>query len=508
MYGGNQVSHTRRAVGACQPGRPSRSIRWVDCILRVRYGHVTTTPEQIDIWRSAPSEHQRLEFKEAKNQYDFGKLCKYCVALANEGGGTLLFGVADQPPRPVVGSNAVNNLIDMAEKLFRTLGFRVDIEEVKHQQGRVVVFHIPSRPRGTAYHLEGTYLMRAGEELVPMSEDQLRRIFAEGKPDWLAEFARTGLTASQVVEFLDTQSCFDLLKMPYPSTQGGVLDRLVQERLLDLDASGYSVRRIGAILLAKSLQDFPDLSRKAPRVVVYSGLGKFDTRLDVSGTKGYAVGFSELIQLIMGQLPQNEVIQDALRKEEKLVPEIAVRELVANALIHQDFMVGGASVMIEIYPNRIEISNPGEPIVPVAHFIDGYQSRNEHLADRMRRFSICEEKGSGVDKVIKAAEFYQLHVPDFLISNRRTIAIVFGPKDFEAMDREDRIRACYQHCVLRWVTREHMTNQSLRERFRQPEKKSASISQIISQAMDAKLIKLDEKVGVSRKFARYLPQWA
>jgi ATP-dependent DNA helicase RecG len=142
-----------------------------------------TTPAQIDIWLNAPSEHQRLEFKEAKNQFDNTKLYKYCVALANEGGGLLLLGVSDKPPRRVVGSQAFNDPVAMAEKLFAALGFRVDIEAVAHPDGRVVVFHIPPRPRGTAYHLDGAYLMRSGEELVPMSEDRLRTIFAEGQPD-------------------------------------------------------------------------------------------------------------------------------------------------------------------------------------------------------------------------------------------------------------------------------------------------------------------------------------
>lgn len=167
---------------------------------------MSTTPAQIDLWRTAATETQRLEFKEAKTQYDFDKLCKYCVAMANEGGGNLLLGIADSPPRPVVGTSAVNNPVDMAEKLFATLGFRVDVEAVQHPEGRVIVFHIPSRPRGTTYHLRGTYLMRSGEELVPMSEDQLRRIFAEGEPDWLEEYSRNRLDAQQVIEMLDTQT--------------------------------------------------------------------------------------------------------------------------------------------------------------------------------------------------------------------------------------------------------------------------------------------------------------
>jgi ATP-dependent DNA helicase RecG len=278
--------------------------------------------------------------------------------------------------------------------------------------------------------------------------------------------------------------------------------------MIDAQDGGYAIRRLGGLLLAKHLEDFPDLKRKAPRVVVYTGASKLETKLDQVGTKGYAVGFQGLVRFVMGQLPQNEVIEDALRKEVKLVPEITIRELVANALIHQNFQVGGASVMVEIYSDRIEISNPGEPIVPVERFIDGYQSRNERLADLMRRMRICEEKSSGIDKVIHAVEVYQLPAPDFRVGHQRTIVTLFGPKDFESMDRADRIRACYQHAALKWVMSERMTNQSLRERFHLPESKSAIISQIIAFSIETGTIKPDEKVGTSRKFARYLPFWA
>ena len=164
--------------------------------------------------------------------------------------------------------------------------------------------------------------------------------------------------------------------------------------------------------------------------------------------------------------------------------------------------MGGASVMIEIYSNRVEISNPGEPVVPVERFIDGYQSRNERLADLMRRMRICEEKSSGIDKVVNAAEVFQLPAPDFRSVHRRTVAIIFGPKDFEEMDRDDRIRACYQHCALKWVPSERMTNQTLRSRFHLPEAKSASVSQVIAATIEAGLIKADEKVGGSKRFAR------
>lgn len=469
---------------------------------------MTTTPEQVDLWRRSPSEHQRLEFKEAKQQFDGRRLNEYCVALANEGGGILLMGVADAPPRPVVGTQAFPDLVATTQRVFEAVGFRVDIDEVAHPDGRVLVFRIPSRPRGTAYHLEGRYLMRSGEALVPMTEDQLRRIFSEGQPDWLEEPSRSGLDAQTVIELLDTQTFFELLTLPYPTDQRGVLERLQQERLIDESGGSFSVRRLGALLLARRLGDFPDVARKAPRVVVYEGTSKLNTRLDQTGGRGYAVGFQGLVRFVMTQLPQNEVIEDALRKEVKLVSEEVIRELLANALIHQDFQLGGASVMVEIYANRVEISNPGEPIVPVERFIDGYQSRNERLADLMRRLHICEEKSSGIDRVVRAAELFQLPAPEFRAGHRRTEVVIHGPRPFDEMDRNDRVRACYQHAALRWVMAERMTNQSLRERFGLPDSKAAIVSQVIAAATEAGLIKADESVGGSRKYARYLPFWA
>jgi len=272
-----------------------------------------TTPTQIDLWRSANSEHQRLEFKEAKTQYDNRKLYEYCVALANEGGGFLLLGVSDKPPRRVVGTSAFNDPIAMAAKLFEAVGFRVDIEAVQHPDGRVLVFHIPTRPRGTAYHFDGKYLMRAGEALVPMSEDQLRRIFAEGSPDWSLQPAMTDCDGDKIVQMLDTQSYFDLRHIPYPANRDAVLERFAAERLIERTDTLWAITNLGAILFAKRLDLFDRLAMKAPRVIVYEANNKLRTKLDKPGTKGYAVGFSGLIEFINGLVPSNEVIEQALR---------------------------------------------------------------------------------------------------------------------------------------------------------------------------------------------------
>jgi predicted HTH transcriptional regulator len=469
---------------------------------------MVTTPEQIDVWRQSPSEHQRVEFKEAKTQFDNQRLYEYCVAIANEGGGHLLLGVADRPPRPVVGTQAFRDPIGMAAKLLQAVGFRVDIEEVSHPDGRVLVFHIPSRPRGTAYHLNGAYLMRSGESLVPMSEDQLRAIFDEGKPDSLREMARDGLSPVEVVQLLDTQSFFDLSKLPYPETREAVLERLEHERLLKKTPQGLGITNLGAILFAKRLEEFNGIARKAPRVIVYDGKGKLQTKREQISGKGYAVAFDGLVQFIESQTPANEVIEQALRRETRMYPTIAIRELVANALIHQDFGLSGVSVMIEIYDDRIEVSNPGKPSVQPERFIDEYRSRNEQLADLMRRFGICEEKGSGIDKIVNAAEVFQLPAPEFRVDNVRTTCILYGHRPFSDMTRDDRIRACYQHCCLRYVMRETMGNQTLRKRFGLSDERAETVSRILRDTIDVGLIKPEDPEGGSKKYARYLPFWA
>lgn len=467
-----------------------------------------TTEEDIDAWRRSTSEHARLEFKEAKTQFDSRKLYEYCVALANEGGGHLLLGVANDPPRPVVGTQAFSNPMAMSARLLDVLGFRVDVEEVAHRDGRVVVFHIPSRPRGTAYHHEGRYLMRSGDTLVPMSEDRLRAIFDEGRPDWFLEAARSGVSPAEVIELLDTQSFFDLLGLPYPATREGVLRRLSGEQLIQHDGPHHRITNLGALLFAKRLADFEHLGQRAARVIVYDGKGKLRTRREQVAGRGYATDFDPLVQFVVSQTPANEVIEQALRRQVHMFPLIMIRETVANALIHQDFRQMGASVMIEVFDDRIEVSNPGQPSVDVERFIDEYRSRNERLADMMRRLGVCEEKGSGIDKVVDAAEVYQLPAPEFRVDNVRTTCILYGHRPFAAMSRDDRVRACYQHACLRYVLRETMTNGSLRKRFGLSGDRAETVSRILRDTVAAGLVKAEDPSSSSKRFARYVPFWA
>lgn len=341
-----------------------------------------------------------------------------------------------------------------------------------------------------------------------MSPDQLKRIMAEDGLEWALQPAMSPCSCETVAQLLDMQVYFDMLRLPHPSTYAAILERFESEKLVQHEDKSWIITNLGAILFAKNLSNFELLWRKAPRVIVYDGTGKLRSKQDRHFTKGYVVGFQEIVDFTNGLVPSNEVIETAIRREVRMFPEISVRELVANALLHQDFSIRGSAVAIELYDDRLEISSPGIPSISLDRFIDEYQSRNERLGDLMRRLGICEEKGTGIDKVVQSAEVFQLPAPDFRVGENRTTSVLFAHQQFESMDRSDRIRATYQHCCLRYVMNQKMTNQSLRERFNLPTSKSATVSQIISATLHAEKIKVADSTQTSTRYRRYIPFWA
>ncbi|MBC7401506.1 MAG: transcriptional regulator [Mucilaginibacter sp.] len=215
-----------------------------------------------------------------------------------------------------------------------------------------------------------------------------------------------------------------------------------------------------------------------------------------------------MINYLEDHLPSNEIVEKALRKKVTEYPILAIRELVANSLIHQDFAVKGSSPMIEVFSNRIEITNPGSPLIDADRFVDhSPQSRNEILAGFMRRLNICEERGSGYDKVVFECEYNQLPAPEIIVGENYTRIILYGIQGFKEMDKKDKIRCCYLHACLKYVSGEHMTNQSVRERFKIAEENYPMASRIISDTIEASLLKDYDPSNKSRKYAKYIPYW-
>lgn len=468
-----------------------------------------------------PTETEWVEFKH--NEAGAEEMGEYISALSNSAAligkvkAYLIWGVDDttheiigttfKPREAKVGNEEIENWI------LRHLSPKIEFTfyELEMEGKPVVLFEIgaafrhPVQFKNVEYIRVGSYKKKLKD--FPEKERDLWRVFDQ--THFEQGIAKDELSEEDVLSLIDYPAHFTLLHIPLPESRENILKSLVAERLLFKGANGkWNITNLGAILFARDLSKFSSLKRKAMRVVQYKGENRIETIREQIGNKGYACGFEGLVEYINTVVPSNEVMGKALRKDLPMFPELAIRELVANALIHQDFYLTGTSPMIEIFTNRIEITNPGKPLVETDRFIDGPpKSRNEALASLMRRIGVCEERGSGVDKVIFESEFYQLPAPLFEETPEHTRAVLFAHIDFQDMGKEDRIRACYLHACLQYVQRRRMTNASLRERFGLEESKGASVTRIINAALEGGMIK---KIGVSeaRKNAKYVPYWS
>lgn len=342
----------------------------------------------------------------------------------------------------------------------------------------------------------------------PDTERELWAIFS--KKPFEAMIAMENISGDFVLRELDYSAYFELLSQDLPSDKAKILEALAGDKMIAKSETGnYNITNLGAILFAKRLSDFPSLARKAVRVIKYEGTGRIGAASkEQVGGKGYACGFEGLITYITNLLPSNEIMGKALRKVVPMYPDIAVRELVANCLIHQNFFMQGTSPLIEIFTDRMEITNPGAPLIDKARFVDHPPvSRNEQLASFMRRIGVCEERGSGYDKVVFETEFYQLPAPEIEIYNDHTKVVLFAHKEYAQMSKEDRYRACYLHACLKRVNRDYMTNASLRERFDIDKKNSSMVSRLLSETCALGLIYVSPD-STSDKNRKYLPFWA
>ena len=462
-----------------------------------------------------------VEFK--RNNADPQEIGEYISSLANAAAlngkvqAYLLWGV-DNETHDIVGTDfnpftTKKGAETLESWLLQLLNpkIRFYFDIVVIDERRVVILGV-DRATHQPVSFRGTEYIRIGEVKKPLKESpdreqELWRIFDQTPFENL--LVAQHLNDESVLSLLDYPNYFDLLELPLPTNRDGIIDALSDDYLIQAcPAGGWDITNLGAILFSKRLADFPRLSRKAARVVQYRGSDRMETVKEQISKKGYATGFEELLSYINGLLPSNETIGQALRQEVLMYPKLAIRELIANALIHQDFLITGAGPLVEIFEDRIEITNPGVPLVSTERFVDTPpRSRNEALASLMRRFRICEERGSGIDKVISEVESFQLPAPLFETPGEFTRSVLFAHKDLKDMSKRDRIRACYLHACLCYVTRRKMTNTTLRGRFGIADHNSADASRLLKEAVeDRKIVIEDPNAGTRNR--TYLPFWA
>jgi len=360
--------------------------------------------------------------------------------------------------------------------------------------------------------MDDTFIRSGGTTRKASRQEVGAMMLQSQTPRWENLHASILMTDEQLSESLAIDPIIGMLDQPIPTNPEERLRWMADSSFIERHPSGGGyITNLGAISAAKRLALFPGLERKSVRVIVYDGLNKAKTRSETGGVHGYAIGFQGLFAFVCGLLPTSEVIEQALRQKTTVYPELALREIIANALIHQDFTIPGAGPLIEIYDDRIEVSNPGR-LLPSKSLdrIIGTQpeSRNEKLAGAFRMYKICEERGSGLVKAAVQAEVYGLPPIKFEQEPNHFKVTLFAPKTFAQMSPSERLNACYQHAQLRYLSSSVMTNKSLRERLKMPEKQRSMVSVLIQEALDKHLIAAANPENKSRKFAEYVPAWA
>jgi ATP-dependent DNA helicase RecG len=411
---------------------------------------MTPSSQQLQKWLNA-KEDEHLEFKEAKANFHFEKLVKYCAALANEGGGSIILGVTDKRPRRVVGSTAFAELERTKAGLIDKLRLRIEAEEIAHPDGRVLVFTAPSRPIGVPVAIEGAYWMRAGEDLAAMTPDMLRRIFDESGPDFSAEICRKAtfadLDPKAIAQFRarwhDRSKNHALLKRPLKQLLGDaelVTDAGVTYAALILLGTHAALGRH----LAQAEVIFEYRSTEAA--------GPANQREEFR--QGFLFFYDRLWQLINLRNDEQHFQHRLVMHAVPTFSETAVREAILNAVSHRDYRHPG-SVFIRQYSRRVEIVSPGgfPPGITPENILDQQLPRNRRIAETFARCGLVERSGQGADRMLEESVRQSKPLPDYSRSDTHQVWLTLrgeiqdqnflqffenvGPEELAALDAHD-----------------------------------------------------------------------
>lgn len=470
---------------------------------------------------SIPTETEWLEFKH--NNFDPQMIGSDISALANSAAyrgkdkAYMIWGVNNET-HEILGtdynrfSKIINNQ-EIESWLKNTVSKNADFDFFDTEiDGKKLVVLIIQKATGQPVTFKKEPFIRIGSYTKSMRDypsmeaqlwDKLRLVNFERQP------SKSDLQKDEIFKLLDFTCYFDLQNISVPSNQDGILHYILEDEIVKKQDNGlYTITNLGAILFAKKISDFPSVSRKAVRVVQYEDETKLRILKEFNGTKGYAVGFEGLMGFLEALLPSEEVITETVRKTITKYPMVALREIIANALIHQDFTVSGSSPLVEIFQSRIEVTNPGVPLVDINRFIDNPpKSRNEILSSLMRRLKMCEELGSGWDRIALECELNHLPAPKIVLYEENTKVVLFSKLAFANIPHEEKLWSCYLHACIKYLTHEGLTNSSLRTRFGLEDTASAQISRLIKEAVLKELIKPFD-FETSQRYMKYIPIWA
>lgn len=413
---------------------------------------MTIALKQLKNWLHE-GESERLEFKEARTQFDADELTRYCVALANEHGGRVLLGVNDK--RQVVGSSAFSNIADLKRDQSQRVRLNIEAEEIAHPDGRVVVVTVPPRPIGMPIQYRGAYWMRRDESVVAMPPEVLRAIFDEAHPDHSAQ-------TCQNAELDDLNgAAIDLFRTMWQRQSGNEMLSNIPRRQLLLDAElidDHEHVTYAALILFGQPQAVARHLAQAETIFEYRSHRAtipYEQRMEFK--QGFFLYFDKLWEIIN---LRNEVFQytdGLLRFEIPAINEAVAREAILNAITHRDYRLSG-SIFIRQFPKRLEVVSPGglPPGITVENLLWRQAPRNRRLAEVFAKCGLVERAGQGANRMFEQSIRESKPLPDFSDSDDYQVSVVLsgevGDESFlrflEAVGRETTFSFATEHLLL------------------------------------------------------------
>lgn len=379
-----------------------------------------TTLGPLEAWLREP-EGEHLEFKEAKHNFNFDKLLQYCVALANEGGGKIILGVTDKRPRRVVGTNAFTEPERTVGGLVDRLRLKVEAEEIRHTEGRILIFHVPGRPVGMPLEVAGAYWMRAGEGLRPMTQDELRRILLEGGPDFSAEIC----TAATLAD-LDLQSVERFLSLwSERGTKSAQPHSSLEQRLEDAELLSDGKVTYAALILFGTRAALGKHLAQAEIIFEYrSSENSTPYQHREEFRQGFFTVLDELWNLVNLRNEVQHYQNGLFVRQIPTFNERVVREAILNAVTHRDYRLAG-SIFIRQFPRKLQIVSPGglPSGITLGNILDRQAPRNRRIAEACARCRLVERSGQGIDLIYRNLIEEGKPVPDFVDTDSYQVSL-------------------------------------------------------------------------------------
>lgn len=356
-------------------------------------------------------EGEQVQFKEAKQRFDFGEAARCCSALANGGGGKLVFGISDKRPRKVVGSEAFDQPERTRKGLIDKLRVMVDFQLYTNEGRRVLAFEVASRPLGLPVQVDGVAWWYEGDSLIPMPEEIRRKIYDEIGND----FSGT-VCAPATIADLD-MAAVETFRAKWIEKSGNKrLATLSFEQLLhDCDAITDEGITYAAIILFGKKET---LGKYLPQSEIIFEYRSSNASGPAGQREEFRIGFfachDRLWELINLRNDIQHYQEGFFIFDIPTFNESAVREAILNAVSHRNYQMAG-SVFIRQYPDRLIIESPGgfPSGISLDNILDRQVPRNRRIAEILALCGLVERSGQGMNIIYETSVKEGKQLPDF-----------------------------------------------------------------------------------------------